>query len=277
MKTLNSVYLVPYDFTEVAEWALHLALQMAKKNDKSVYLLHVAKNHSDKFAKKKQFKDRMSEMSSENQALITTKVIEGDIYQDIAKAGDILNASMIIMGTRGATGFQKIFGSHAEKVISSTSVPILIVRENEQIESFKDIVMPFSFAKESIQVLRYAAALAKEFNSTIHLVGAHDKDEWLEGHVKVNQMVARKFLTENGIAHELVNLESQKSYAKELIAFASSIKAGMIAATYYKVSTLPKPNSFIQEMIENKADIPLLTINADEISVASVTLGFITA
>ena len=278
MKSLQSVYLVPYDFTEVSEWALHLALQMAKKNDKLVYLLNIAKNQHDKIAAREKFEERKTELKSEDKDLVLTRVIVGDIYEDLAKAGSLLNTAMIVMGTHGATGLQKVFGSNAEKVIASSSVPVLIVRENEKIESFDNIVMPFSFAKETIQILRYAATVAKEFDSTIHLVASHDKDEWLEGHVQVNQKVARKFLSENGINHEIVNLEDKKkSFEKSLIAFADGIDAGIIAATYYKEGILPRPNGFIQEMIENKAYIPLLTINADELSVASNTLGFLTA
>ncbi len=278
MKTLQSVYLVPYDFTEVSEWALHLALQMAHKNDKLVYLLHIAKNQHDKIAAREKFDARRDELNPEDKELVLTRVIVGDIFEDLAKAGSLLNTAMIVMGTHGATGFQKIFGSNAEKVVASSSVPVLIVRENEKIESFGHIVMPFSFEKETIQILRYAATVAMEFDSTVYLVAHHDKDEWLEGHVQVNQKVARKFLSEKGINHEIVNLESRKkSYEKELIEFADKIDAGIIAATYYKEGVLPRPNSFIQEMMENKAYIPLLTINADELSVASNTLGFLTA
>lgn len=278
MKSLQSVYLVPYDFTKVSEWALHLALQMAKKNNKLVYLLNIAKNQHDKIKAREKFDTRKDEMKPEDRELVLTRVIVGDIFEDLAKAGSLLNTAMIVMGTHGATGLQKVFGSNAEKVIASSSVPVLIVRENEKIESFGNIVMPFSFVKETIQILRYAATVAKEFDSTIHLVAQHDKDEWLQGHVKVNQKVARTFLSENGIKHEIVNLEGKKKgYEKELISFADEIDAGIIAATYYKEGVLPRPNSFIQEMMENKAYIPLLTINADELSVASNTLGFLTA
>lgn len=278
MKSLQSVYLVPYDFTKVSEWALHLALQMAKKNNKLVYLLNIAKNQHDKIKAREKFDTRKDEMKPEDRELVLTRVIVGDIFEDLAKAGSLLNTAMIVMGTHGATGLQKVFGSNAEKVIASSSVPVLIVRENEKIESFGNIVMPFSFVKETIQILRYAATVAKEFDSTIHLVAQHDKDEWLQGHVKVNQKVARTFLSENGIKHEIVNLEGKKKgYEKELISFADEINAGIIAATYYKEGVLPRPNSFIQEMMENKAYIPLLTINADELSVASNTLGFLTA
>jgi nucleotide-binding universal stress UspA family protein len=276
MTSLQPLYLVPYDFTEVAEYALNLAFQLAEKNDRDVYLLHVSKNHHDKLVARKNFTERVEQLTEAQKKRITTKVIVGDIFEDLAKAGHLLNASMIVMGTHGAKGFQKLFGSNAEKIISASTVPVLIVREMEELESFKTIVMPFSFEKESIQVLRYAAALAKEMDSTIYLAGQYKSDEWLAGHLKVNQTVARTFLTEHGIKHEVVNLPMNKSFQKELVSYAQEIDAGLIAATYYNESILPRPNTFIQEMIENKAVIPLLTINAEEISVASSVLSFMT-
>ncbi len=276
MNSLLPLYIVPFDFTDVSEHALHLAFQLAEKNDRQVYLLHVAKNQHDKILARKSFEERVAKMPTAEKDRVTTKVIIGDIFNDLAKAGDLLNASMIVMGTHGAKGFQKLFGSHAEKVIAAAGVPVLIVREKEDLQSFKTIVMPFSFEKETIQVLRYAAVLAKEMNSTVHLVGQHKSDEWLAGHLKVNQSVARTFLTEQNIQHEVVNLPHKESYQKELMDYAVKVDAGLIAATYYKDGILPLPNSFIQEMIENKAVIPLLTINADEISVASSVLSFMT-
>lgn len=276
MNSLLPLYIVPFDFTEVSEHALHIAFQLAEKNDRQVYLLHVAKSQHTKIAARKNFEERVAKMTDAEKKRVTTKVIIGDVFNDLAKAGDLLNASMIVMGTHGAKGFQKLFGSNAEKVISHASVPVLIVRENENLEAFKTIVMPFSFEKETIQVLRYAAVLAKEMNSTIHLVSQHKSDEFLAGHLRVNQSVARTFLNEQNIAHEVVNLPSKKSYQKELMAYAVDVKAGLIAATYFKDGILPVPNSFIQEMIENKEVIPLLTINADEISVASSVLSFMT-
>ncbi|MFA7273756.1 MAG: universal stress protein [Crocinitomicaceae bacterium] len=264
MNALLPLYIVPFDFTEVSEQALHLAFQLAEKNDRQVYLLHVAENLHTKIAAHRNFEDRVNKMSSAEKKRITTKVIVGNIFEDLAKAGDLLNATMIVMGTHGAKGLQKLFGSHAQKVIAASNVPVLIVRENENLDSFKTIVMPFSFQKGSIRVLRYAATMAKEMNSTIHLASQDKSVGSLAEDLRVNEMVSRNFLTDNEIAFEVVNLPNVKPYANELIDYAVEVEAGLIAATYAKDGFLPIPNVFIQEMIENQVMIPVLTINADE-------------
>ena len=66
--------------------------------------------------------------------------------------------------------------------------------------------MPFSFAKESVQVAEFASSLAKKFDAKIHLVGYKDADEWLARDIKTNEVVVRRHLAELGIEYELVSI-----------------------------------------------------------------------
>jgi len=270
------IYLVPVDFTEKATSAVHLALELAEANDGTVYLLHVVGKSAERVLARKKFDSFLEEYSKEEMNRIVTNVIEGDIYNDIGKAGDILKASLIVMGTHGAHGMQKVFGSRAVKLISSSSTPFLITQGNKEVERIKNIVMPFSFAKESIQITNFVGLIARKFNATIHLCGFHDNDEWLEAKTKSNQKVVRRALNEMGASYEIAHLPPSKSYEQDLIDYAKSIDADMFAAAYFKEGVLPSPNSFIQGMIENELDVPLLTVNADELSVINSSFSFIT-
>jgi nucleotide-binding universal stress UspA family protein len=211
----------------------------------------------------------MKELTPQEQELSETKVITGSLFEDMGKAAHLLSASLIVMGTHGAHGMQKVFGSNAVKMISNTSAPLLITQGKKTVEKIKNIVMPFSFAKESIQISTFAGSIAQKFNATIHLVGFHDKDEWLEGHTRTNQKIVRQLLTDNNIKHEIVNLSKKESYEKELMDYSASVDADLIAAAYFKEGIMPSPNSFIQIIIENELQIPLLTVNSEELSVTS--------
>lgn len=270
------IYLVPVDFTDEARSATRLALDLAKANNGSVYLLHVVGKTSEKVAARNQFSDFIDPFSEEEKEFLTTKVIEGDIFNDIGKAGDILKAALIVMGTHGAQGMQKVFGSRAVKLISSSATPFLITQGKRDVEKIKNIVMPFSFAKESIQITNFVAAIAKKFNATIHLCGFHDKDDWLDAKTKSNQLVVRRALDEMNASYEIAHLPPSKSYNQDLVDFAKSIDADMFAAAYFKEGVLPTPNSFIQGMIENKLNLPLLTVNAEELSVINSNYSFMT-
>lgn len=265
----SPIYLVPFDFSEVSKSALKLGIDLAEYNNGSVMMIHIVSKKSEKAGAREKFTEIKNQLSEQHKALVTTKVLVGDIYEDIAKASEILNATMIVMGTHGAKGFQKLFGSHALRLVSTTATPFMITQGGKEIDKMKNIVMPFYFEKESIQIASFAASVAKQFNSTIHLVGFHDKDEWLEGHTRTNQLVVRKYFTDSDVAHEIVNLPKEKSYEKELIQYAVKVDADLIAVAYFNDSLIPTMNSFVQELLENDFKIPVLTVNAEDLTVTS--------
>lgn len=270
----HPIYLVPYDFSSVSESAARLALDLAEVNDGTAYLLHVVTKQSDRIEARKSFEKVVSEMSEDDRGRVTTKVLVGDLFEDVGKAGDILKAALIVMGTHGATGMQKFFGSHAVKMISNAGSPFLITQGKKKVEKINTIVMPFSFAKESIQIASFAGAIAKKFNAKIHLVGHHDSDQWLEHKTQSNLIVVRRHFADAGVENEIVNLNEKDSYEKELIAYAKSVDADIIAAAYFKEGIFPTPNSFIQMMIENEQQIPVLTVNAAELTVINSNFSF---
>ncbi len=270
----SPLYLVPYDFSHVSESAARLAIDLAVANNGLVYLLHIVGKTSEKLDARANFKKVIASHNESERKLLTTKVIVGDLFEDMGKAGDLLKASLIVMGTHGAKGFQKVFGSNAVKMISNASSPFLITQGKKSVDKINTIVMPFSFSKESIQITTFAARMAKKFNAKIHLLACHDNDSWIEHKTQSNQLVVRKHLTDSGVEHEIVNIPSSRPYEEELLSYAAKVDADIIAAAYYKESVLPTPNSFIQGMIENELQIPLLTVNAEELSVINSNYSF---
>jgi len=267
--TQEPLYLIPYDFSHVSEAALRLGLDLAEANKGKVLLLHVVKKATEKSDAKTKFKSLVSKLTSKEQDLTNSKVLIGDIFDDIAKASELLDVTLIVMGTNGAKGFQKIFGSHAVKMISSSACPFLITQGKKEIDKLKTIVMPFSFEKKTIQIASFASKIAKQFNATVHLVGHHDKDEWLEKHMKQNQMLVKTHLEGNGVSCVIANIEIGSDYEKELMKYAESVDADIMAAGYFQDGIITNPNSFIQSMIENKLNLPLLTVNAEELTVST--------
>jgi len=263
----STLYLVPFDFSEISDNALRMALDMAIFNKGQVMILHIVSHKSAKITAYEKLKSVVDNLSEKDQSLVLPKVLVGDIYEDIAKASEVLSASLIVMGTHGAKGMQKLFGSHALKLVSSTSTPFIIIQGLQHYKSLKTIVMPFNFDKESIQIASFAGFIAKKFNATIHLAGYHDEDEWLESKMKSNQQVVRRLFEENDVKYEIVNLPKTKSFAQDFIKYALEAKADLLAASYFTDNIISVNNAFIQELIEHP--IPLLTVNAEDLTVTS--------
>lgn len=62
---------------------------------------------------------------------VTASVVEGQvIYKSILEAAQAANADLIVMGSHGRKGLEKlVLGSVAAQVLSHTHLPVMIVRE----------------------------------------------------------------------------------------------------------------------------------------------------
>jgi nucleotide-binding universal stress UspA family protein len=185
----------------------------------------------------------------------------------VAIAGEILGANLSVMGTHGMRGMQRLMGSNALKMVAMSSTPYLLLVKEQQLEKVDTIVMPFSFVEDTLFVLDALVEFAKQYESVIHLVGYYDKVEWQNQQSLENQQTARKFLEKRGLACEIVNLPRDKSYEEELSDYMYKVNADLIAASYFKNSIVPPPNSFIQVMLDNDHLLPMLTVNGDAFKV----------
>lgn len=276
MSTSEDLYLVPFDFTSVTEEALQYSLNLVHIAGGKVLLAHIVKNEKEIKAAEEKLSKVIEGLPEGDQEKVSYKVIEGSIFEDIDKIGELTNASIIVMGTHGVTGFQKLFGSNALKVVSSSGIPFIITQDNQLSDKVDLIIMPFSFARESVQVTQFATSLAEKYDAEIHLVGYRDKDEWLLRDMKTNQAIVRKHLTQHGVKHELVTLPGKKSYEKELMEYAKEVNADLIAAAYFSQGIKSVFHSFLEEMIQNEHKIPVLTINVAEVMAVNGNFSFLT-
>lgn len=256
--------IVPHDFTVVGDAAARHAIQMARQIQASVHLLHVVKSDSEKPAVQKKFQEAIAKLKLEpNDVKVEFIIKTGSIFTDIADAADKLGSSLIVMGTHGAKGMQKVFGSFAMKVINSTFVPFVIVQDKVPTEKIKKIIFPIETSSESLQVLNIAANLAIEFSADICLVAQKETDTTLALKIKVHLEVVYKAITKKGVKCEVVQIEKSKAFADNVMKVANSKNGDMVAIAYHDDSFLAF-GSFAQAIITNEAKLPVLIIKAKE-------------
>ncbi len=120
----------------------------------------------------------------------------GDAAREIRTEAEREPADLLIMGTHGRSGFERLFlGSVTEKVLRSTSVPVLTipppVREPGP-PIYKTILCPLDFSDGSQRSLEYALSLAKEADARLILLHAiedllGDAGTRTLGHVSVSE------------------------------------------------------------------------------------------
>jgi serine kinase of HPr protein (carbohydrate metabolism regulator) len=147
----------------------------------------------------------------------------------------------------------------------------MITQGNKYVDKMKHIVFPFSHDKESIQIAPFVYTLAKQFKSTVHLVGFHDKNALIESKMKTHQRLLVKYFADHQTECVIAHIDKTKNFEKELISYAQQVDADLFAATFFSSSLIKGMSGFLQALIENEYSIPVLTVNAEDLVVSSVS------
>ncbi|MBI3232901.1 MAG: universal stress protein, partial [Bacteroidetes bacterium] len=236
----KNIILVPTDFSEVADHALEHAIQVAKTFNNDIAILHVTdegmlgglfqkNSYNDLVKDAIQAKlDKCVEKCKQSGIDATTQVKSGKIYKTVTETADELGCDSIIMGTHGASGLETFIGSNASKVISYSNVPVVVVKEESSSKaSYKSIVMPIDLTIESKQKVTWAIRLAKQYNSTIHLINDKKSDPFLVTHINAQRVQIASLLKENGVAYTEKEIDGG-SVAQQVLNYAEAINADLI-------------------------------------------------
>jgi nucleotide-binding universal stress UspA family protein len=265
----KKVFIVPHDFTSVGNLALEHAIATARPLNASVHLLHVVSKESQ-IKESTEKLEEVIKQYSESGVEIVPIVRIGSIFEDIGEYAAEHSAELIFMGTHGAHGWQHITGSHALKVVTSSTVPFIIVQEKTvKTTGYDSIVVPMDLHKETKQKLSIVASLAKYFNSKVHVVTPDESDEFLRHQVNSNIIFSERFFKQRGI--EMTSaIVSSSGFDKEVVKYAVSVDADLIAIMNLNRSSFLNAitANYEQYIITNDALIPTLILNPIDTSSA---------
>lgn len=265
MKENKKLIVVPWDFTQVAEHALAHAAKISRMIDNDICLLHIV----DKGIKPSEAKIRKiglqksaEEASAEYNVAISWAIAKGSIFTDIADFVNDKEASLVVMGTHGMKGMQKLTGSWALKVIVKSEVPFIVVQESPtDQEPYRNIVFPIDFRSENKEKIKMAIFMGKYFNSKVHLLVTEVTDSRLVKKTKSNLSFGIRFLIQNNIEYEVH--ETKSSSAQNTLDFAASINADLILIVTTKNISFADYvlGASEQYIIANSSKIPVCCIN----------------
>lgn len=258
----KNLYLVPYDFTEVTDKAVEYALHLGKFVNTEIRLIHLASDKAKGQAKLKKLEEIKGRWTAPAGCEISVSVKLGSIFTDIGRIAREENAQLVIMGTHGMKGMQRISGSHAMKVITSAECPFLIVQKATELKDVKAIVVPIDLTKESLQIVGIAGDLAKIFNATVHVIAEKQTDEILNTRIMNRIGLIKKEYEDRGQNAEVCFLKKSGSYTGKIMEYAKKHDAGMIALAYHSESLIPQFDNFAQTLITNKSALPVAIINS---------------
>ena len=267
-------FLVPYDFTPVTKAALDSAVLLSKSFPGEIEVLHIIEKEDQRKDAEKKLKEVTDTLSVNGDTVVTHKVRVGSIFEDINMEANEGHAQLLVMGTHGAHGLQKILGSNAIRIITNSKTPFIIT-QSKVAGAIKNIVITVDLTKERMQILRFATGTAAKFNATVHLVCKPETDEFLLNKLNNNIHQAKAHLSKEGVSHKVHLLEGKKSMQAEVLEYGNEIGADLFAIAHYPKGILPQFDTFSQAMITNDQEVPVMVVNASEITGVRAQYAFI--
>ena len=156
------------------------------------------------------------------------EICSGKVAAVIARQARHENAPMIIIGTNGASGFEKYWmGSTAVRIVQEAPVPVLTIREGFNFhKALEKIVVPIRVNVNSRQKVPPAASMAKMFGSEVHILGLIDSPDQAP-QLRAYMVQTAEFLGNEGVKF-VSTVKKYSNYSDAVLSYAESIKADLV-------------------------------------------------
>jgi len=259
----NDLILVTWDFTEKNVFALEHAVNFAKHIKHDIAIIHVVKKDSEIEKAKKQISDEIMEKFANTGVQPNIIVRSGNIFSTITEIAEEIKARLVVMGTHGIKGMQKLLGSWALKVIAGSKSPFIVVQDHPKSEVLREIVLPINYRRENKESINWANFFARAFNARFHIFYAKHTDANFVKGVESNLLFINKYFAQKNIRYEMKSASGGKEFQDEVIQYAKEINADAIMVITTRDIGFADYVLGAQEqyIIANGEQIPVICVN----------------
>jgi nucleotide-binding universal stress UspA family protein len=228
MEQIERPIIVPWDFSQVAENAFQHAVNVSKSLHRDILLLHIVAEKRNIDSKKSELAASCGKLETDYGVKPHSMVVAGSIFHAIGDTAKSLKAEMIVMGTHGMKGAQKLFGSKALKVVVSSRIPFLVVQGKPAKQKIDTILMPIDFRSEHKEKANWIHYLARNFGARFIILRRKTKDRGFIRKTLSNIKYIETYLKGNDVSYQIMTSTGQKSFKHEIIDFALEHEADLI-------------------------------------------------
>lgn len=271
--------LVPVDFSEPSENALKVAVELAKRNNSELHVLHVIELAESLFGTEQfnvnneQIVYFMQMAKKRFHTFLEKDYLKGIDVKDHIEPGSTAlaikdtvsnnNIDIIVMGSSGTSGLEEIvIGSNTEKVVRYSEVPVLIVKNEMKTISVKNAVFASNFELENLEPYKKAKKIADSFDAKMQMLYVNLPGNQFSSTLEIQEQM-RVFLNKVEMPLKKENIEIFNDYTIEegVLNGAEHLKADLIIIpTHGRKGLSHFFNGSISEDVVNHSEIPVLTL-----------------
>ena len=269
--------LVPVDFSKPSEYAARIATKIAKKIGAVIYLIHLIEipsgvvdmGASSKFSipesmlylrKTKEKIVAFKEKNFPKDLKIEYFIKINTPFEGIRKCAHKIDADLIVMGSKGHSEFEEIMiGSNTEKVVRTSTVPVIIIKKDDKNFKLKNLVFASNFKKDDKAVFNKFIGFANQFKSKIHLLRINTPSNFESSREATKKI--KRFIKRYELPKYSINIYNDTSVEKGILNFSKDNNSDLIALCTHGRSGLSHLFSpSVSKKLSKFAAIPILTI-----------------
>lgn len=196
--------LVPVDFSVQSIQALNYASSLALKLGAKVVCIHA---HAEDVSI-----EQLNEFvrnNSINAVAVDTVLLSGKLEDVVHQYTQYNPVDLIVMGTKGASGFQKVMGgSHTTDLLSSTTIPLMVIPEGYAFDDIRFILWASDFHElTNIDAFDVLIEIARVFDAEVRVahVKTHDTSSNIQKHLEAGR--EHHLLSDEGIKHSFKKIK----------------------------------------------------------------------
>ncbi|MBJ7881716.1 universal stress protein [Gelidibacter salicanalis] len=285
---MNTI-LLPTDFSETANHALEIAVQLTKKFKSKLVLLHMLEiplnmmpdvaltndvqaihnTHQNDLPEAVYY---MKLAKKRFEELAQLPILKGIKYEEavqnhldfkgINSSAHKHNADLVVMGSHGATGFKEVFvGSNTEKVVRTSDIPVLVIKSRNENFEVKNFVYATNWEANSLQSLRDAYHLSQKLGANMTILYINTPGHTFLTSREINQKFATLLKSSNLNADTVrTTIYADRNIEEGILNFCNDTNADLIGVTTHGRKGLSHfLNQSISEDIANHFEIPVVT------------------
>lgn len=267
---MNNI-VVGFDFSSGSAKAVDLAIDIANNWHNNIRLVYVKKDaNEDEAPIRGEIERRNAAVEHLLKGIKLEYVIrEGKVHQELTAQAIEDNASLVIVGTHGMSGFHTDWiGKNTYRTITESEIPVLSVREDFNFnKALETIVVPLDSTSATRQKVPIAVKFAKAFGSTIHVLGLYSTDT-KDVRKLVDSYVEQvgKFMEKASVKHVIKKIDVPKNLTVSTLEYAESVNADIIVIMTEQEKALNNwfLGTFAQQML-NLSTRPILSLRPEQL------------
>ncbi|MBC8768654.1 universal stress protein [Arenibacter sp. BSSL-BM3] len=268
--------LVPVDFSKHSAYALEVAAGITRQQKADITVIHmigiseavIAEEEFLEYEEAKYFmglaKQRFKSFLDKPylKGIVIHKIVQNyKVFSELNHVAKEQNIDLIVMGSHGSTGFNEIFiGSNAEKVVRTSDVPVLIIKQQNSDFRIKNILFGCSFSEDMVLAYRKVKSMAQKFSAKLKLVYINTPFEDFLSTPEAEKRIA-DFMSKAQETNYKVEIYNDYTVENGLLNFTKTEKFDLLALpTHGRKGLAHFLLGSIGEDIANHAKLPVMTL-----------------